>query len=227
MGGQACVLYGAAEFSRDTDLIILADEANLTRLRRALADLQAEVIAVPPFELRYLRRGHAIHFRCFHPDVLRMRVDVMSRLRGVAPFSSLWRRRTTIRLPDGFSFRVMSLPDLVQAKKTQREKDWPMLRRLVETHYFRHRHNPTAVQVRFWMRELRSPALLMEVARSHPKAGERAARQRPLLRHAAQGDEAALHAALREEEAGEREADRNYWKPLRSDLQRIRRNLRS
>jgi hypothetical protein len=27
MGGQACVFYGAAEFSRDTDLAILADEA--------------------------------------------------------------------------------------------------------------------------------------------------------------------------------------------------------
>jgi hypothetical protein len=79
MGGQACVFYGAAEFSRDTDLAILADAANLARLRRALADLQAEVIAVPPFELRYLRRGHAIHFRCRHPEAPRMRVDVMSK----------------------------------------------------------------------------------------------------------------------------------------------------
>ena len=42
MGGQACVFYGAAEFSRDTDLAIVADAANLARLRRALADLQAE-----------------------------------------------------------------------------------------------------------------------------------------------------------------------------------------
>ncbi len=33
MGGQACVLYGAAEFSRDTDLLILADPANLERLK--------------------------------------------------------------------------------------------------------------------------------------------------------------------------------------------------
>ena len=49
MGGQACVLYGAAEFSRDTDLVILADADNVTRLRRALAELQAEVIAIPPF----------------------------------------------------------------------------------------------------------------------------------------------------------------------------------
>ena len=61
MGGQACVFYGAAEFSRDTDFAILADAANLARLRRALADLRAEAIAVPPFELKYLRRGHAIH----------------------------------------------------------------------------------------------------------------------------------------------------------------------
>ena len=34
MGGQACVFYGAAEFSRDTDFAILADAANLARLRR-------------------------------------------------------------------------------------------------------------------------------------------------------------------------------------------------
>jgi len=48
MGGQACVFYGAAEFSRDTDLAILADAGNLVRLRRALAELQAETIAAPP-----------------------------------------------------------------------------------------------------------------------------------------------------------------------------------
>jgi hypothetical protein len=48
MGGQACVFYGAAEFSRDTDFAILADVANLERLRRALDELQADVVAVPP-----------------------------------------------------------------------------------------------------------------------------------------------------------------------------------
>ncbi len=68
MGGQACVFYGAAEFSRDTDFAILADAANLARLRRALRELRAELIAVPPLALKYLRRGHAIHFRCQHPD---------------------------------------------------------------------------------------------------------------------------------------------------------------
>jgi len=48
MGGQACVFYGAAEFSRDVDFAILPDAANLTRLRRALVELRATAIAVPP-----------------------------------------------------------------------------------------------------------------------------------------------------------------------------------
>ncbi len=54
MGGQACVLYGAAEFSRDTDLAILASEENAERLTKAMAALEAEVIAVPPFLLQHL-----------------------------------------------------------------------------------------------------------------------------------------------------------------------------
>ena len=223
MGGQACVLYGAAEFSRDTDLVILADAANLARLRLALAELRAEVIAVPPLQVRHLRRGHAVHFRCLHPDLLRMRVDVMSRLRGVGPFIALWRRRSTVTLPDGFSIDVLSLPDLVRAKKTQRDKDWPMLRRLVEAHYFQYRDHPTPPQTRFWMHELRTPELLMEVARLHRSACERAVQRRPLLQHAILGDPVALEAALHQEELREREADRRYWQPLRSELERLRR----
>ena len=47
MGGQACVLYGAAEFSRDLDLALLPDPTNLDRLGAALQDLEAEVISLP------------------------------------------------------------------------------------------------------------------------------------------------------------------------------------
>lgn len=138
MGGQACVFYGAAEFSRDTDLAILANSENLARLDNALEDLQAAVIALPPFEAKYLRKGHAVHFRCHHPDALGMRIDVMSKMRGVDSFPKLWTRRTTLSMDDG-KIELMSLPDLVQAKKTQRDKDWPMLRRLIEVNYFANR----------------------------------------------------------------------------------------
>ncbi len=222
MGGQACVFYGAAEFSRDTDLAIVADAANLARLRRAIAELQADVIAVPPFAAGHLRRGHAIHFRCRHPEALRMRVDVMSKMRGVAPFARLWARRTTIELPDGTRCDLMSLPDLVQAKKTQRDKDWPMIRRLVEAHFFENRVGANAAQVRFWLLELRTAEILAGLARSHNAVCRRLAGRRPLLAAALEGDQDAIALGLSAEEAGERACDREYWLPLREELERLR-----
>ena len=33
MGGQACIVYGAAEFSRDTEIAILAEPDNLVAPR--------------------------------------------------------------------------------------------------------------------------------------------------------------------------------------------------
>ena len=90
MGGQACVLYGAAEYSRDLDLAVLATDSALPRLSAAMQALHATVIAVPPFDLQYLARGHAVHFSV--PDDTDaianapLRVDIMSRMRGVAPF---------------------------------------------------------------------------------------------------------------------------------------------
>jgi hypothetical protein len=47
MGGQACILYGAAQFSKDIDFTISAEPANWERLMSALQELQAECIAVP------------------------------------------------------------------------------------------------------------------------------------------------------------------------------------
>ena len=225
MGGQACVFYGAAEFSRDTDLAVLADADNLQRLQTALADLQAECIAVPPFEQRYLEAGLAIHFRCQHPDALGIRVDVMSRMRGVAEFSELWDRRTTMESGDE-SIELLALPDLVLAKKTQREKDWPMIARLAEAHYFQHHEQPSAPQVDFWLRELRTPQLLLDAAQRFPDRCQQIAPSRPLLEFALSGDLAAIAVALREEEDRERAADREYWRPLKATLEQLRREHR-
>ena len=61
--------------------------------------------------------------------------DLMSSLRGLPPFAELWQRRTTIE-SGGERVDILSLEDLVKAKKTQRDKDWPMVRRLVEQSYF-------------------------------------------------------------------------------------------
>ena len=122
MGGQACIVYGAAEFSRHADLAVLADPANLRRLRDALDELQAETIAVPPFDAKYLDRGHAVHFRCERVDVEGLRIDVMSRMRGVDEFPALWERRTSLELrasadEPSLDVDLLSLSDLVAAKR--------------------------------------------------------------------------------------------------------------
>jgi len=222
MGGQACVFYGAAEFSRDTDFVILAESTNLKRFRKALGHLRAECIAVPPFDSEYLQRGHAIHFRCQHPEAFRMRVDVMSKMRGVDPFAKLWRRRTTIELADKTICDLMSLPDLVRAKKTQRDKDWPMIRRLVEANYFQNRDKPNAAQLTFWFLELRTSALLVDLAKTYPRLAKKLLPRRRLLRHAFSGRMAPLERALSTEEAIEQKKDKLYWAPLLSELEKLR-----
>jgi hypothetical protein len=222
MGGQACAFYGAAEFSRDTDLLILADAANLARLETVWRELQAESIAVPPFTAEHLERGHAVHFRCHHPEAADMRVDLMAKLRGVEAFPALWERRTIIADADDVTYELLSLPDLVQAKKTQRSKDWPMLQRLVEVHYLRHRAAPTLEQQQFWLRELRTPELLIEVARAWPQVALPLTAGRPLLACAQPNRLRELDELLLAEERAEREKDRLYWRPLKAELEQLR-----
>ncbi len=224
MGGQACVLYGAAEFSRDLDLALLPEPDNLDRLEAALAELDVEVIAVPPFSLQHLTEGLAVQFRCMHPEVSGLRIDLMAHMRGVGPFSELWERRTSFSFDDGESIEVLALPDLVMARKTQRDKDWPMIRRLVDVNYLNHQTEQTSQRVTFWLRELRSPGFLVDVASEHPKDAAAQAGERPLLHVAtpeglASGD---LERALRDEEASERQRDEAYWKPLRMQIERLR-----
>lgn len=225
MGGQACVQYGASEFSKDIDFAILCDDANLAALSRTLAHLQAELIAVPPFERRHLESGQALHFRCAHGPAKGMRIDVMSRMRGVSPFPELWERRTTVTLPDGIHTEVMGLRDLVQAKKTQRDKDWPIIARLVEVHYLNHREASTAAQREFWFRELRNAGLLSTLTAQFPDEAAALANQRTAviaaLNQRAGHEE--VDRALHDEEDRERAADRAYWEPLKKQLEELRR----
>jgi hypothetical protein len=226
IGGQACILYGAAEFSRDSDFIILCSEANLRRVRAALNELQAEQIYVPPLRASFLRRGHACHFRCHAPGLGGLRVDLMAKMRGCDDFPRLWRRRHTVRLPDGETVHLLGLRDLVQSKKTQRDKDWLMLRRLVDSDVFFHMQKPRRSQVRWWLLECRTPDRLIEFVREYPSLADGCAALRPLLRFALIADTRALEDALRQEERIERERDRKYWWPLRKELERLRRQRR-
>jgi hypothetical protein len=223
MGGQACVLYGAAQFSKDVDFLILASEFNFAGLRAALDELEASRIAVPPFDPEVLARGHAVHFRCRAAGSEGLRIDVMTRLRDLADFDVLWGRRTTITLEAQVDIHLLSVQDLVEAKKTQREKDWPMISALVEGHYHSLHNDATPERIVFWLTESRTPERLIELVSRFPDDAATLQSERSLLRLAEPGKEVELREALDAEVRAEQEKDRLYWEPLKRELAEFRR----
>ena len=227
MGGQACVFYGAAEFSRDCDIVIVATDDNLARLTSALDELQADCIAVPFLDWDCLSRGHAIHFRCQHPDALKIRIDIMAKMRGCDEFALLWERRMTLEDSGGAIYEILGIEDLIKAKKTQRDKDWPMIRRLVDAHYVENQAEATNDQVRFWLRESRTPEVLIAVAKEYPELLREMISQRPLLSEISNASRAALSLELDKEQSAEKQADENYWRPLMRELEAMRLSKRN
>jgi hypothetical protein len=227
MGGQACVFYGAAQVSKDIDFLVLAEPENFTRLHAALAELQADRIAGPPFDPEALARGHAVHFRCRAPGTEGLRVDVMTRLRAMPKFPVLWERRTTFVDGDGVEYHLLCIPDLVQSKKTQRSKDWPVIELLITIHYREHAHEATDERVDFWLREARTPELLVELCQRFPTQAAGLVACRPLIRLAIESSLDDLRAALDAEVRAEQARDRDYWEPLRRELEQFRREIRN
>ena len=77
--------------------------------------------------------------------------------------------------------------------------------------------------MRFWLRELRTPRYLINVAKQYPQVAERLASERSVLRLALSGDDAEVEEALLEEERAERQRDTTYWRPLLRELEQYRR----
>ena len=95
-----------------------------------------------PSVYNWLEAGLAVHVRCKTRLAEGFRIDLMTRMRGVDDFVQLWDRRNIVDLSPDLAVSVMALPDLVASKKTQHDKDWPMLKRLVEMDYFSHQDHP-------------------------------------------------------------------------------------
>ncbi len=226
MGGQACVFYGAAQVSKDVDFLILADEENFEALHLALQQLDAKRIAIPRFDPALLEKGHAVHFRCAAPVVEGLRIDMMTRLRGMSSFETLWSRRTVVADENDGVFNLLSVPDLVEAKKTQRAKDWPVIDALVSIHYRENRSQPTAEWIDFWLKESRSAELVTELTHCFPQESSHLVSIRPLLALARDGDMPSLRAALDAEVRAVQEIDRQYWEPLKREMEAFRREER-
>jgi hypothetical protein len=131
----------------------------------------------------------------------------------------------TIRLEgDTEQVLMLSLPDLVQAKKTQRDKDWPMIRRLLEADYL-NAVNPSRETILFWFRENRTPEILGRLCATYAHEAASIAAQRPAVAAALSGDLDKVGTCLVQEEAEERRRDAAYWKPLRQELELLRHGI--
>jgi hypothetical protein len=97
-----------------------------------------------------------------------------------------------------------------------------MIRRLVEAHYFENETSPNSDQIDFWFRELSTPGLLIDSARAWPEAATLASQTRALVALAISCDELALTSALNDEEQTERLKDKDYWLPLKRELEKMR-----
>ena len=126
MGGQACVLYGAAQFSKDADFLLFADEENFERL-----------------------------------------------------------------------------------------------------HYREHGQEPTPERIRFWLGQSRTPETTLLLVQRFPDEARELIADRPFLEAALAGDLARVRDGLNEEELRDRQRDREYWAPLKAEMETFRRAERS
>jgi hypothetical protein len=115
---------------------------------------------------------------------------------GFPIFLRFGKRRTTFGGDTGAEFDLLSIPDLVRAKKMQRSKDWPVIELLATIHHRQNGANPRADDIDLWLREVRTPELLAEITRTYPAQTQTLTPQRPLLTLAATGEIDALRLAL-------------------------------
>ena len=223
MGGQACILYGVGEFSRDLDVVITTDRRSFSALQAALADLHATQLYLPALDLEPLERGHIAHVACQREGGLRL--DICTRPPRVPDTEALWERAKHFHLPDG-DVPVLSLQDLVATKKTQRDKDWAIIGRLVEVDMSAHTSQVTPGRLTFWLQEGRDAATLIGLSKREPDVAGTVAANRPALEAALSGDMERVELELAYEQIRGKRADEAYWQPLRAELERMRHQTR-
>jgi hypothetical protein len=131
ISGQATILYGAATFSEDVDLWIDPESENLERTKRALRASEASYYKLtPPLNSHFAERHHCFHFTV--PDdngSILLYLDVMACPPRVGSFEEA-RHRCSVFETEWGALNTVSIVDLVELKKTQRARDYPIISRL-------------------------------------------------------------------------------------------------
>lgn len=170
--GQAVVLHRLAVMSKDGDWIVRGDPEALEHVLSVLEGHGARYRFGAPLDERWMAGGWSSHFE-FRQDSLRVRTDFFSRPPRLTPsdLARLWKEQ------EGRDPPFVGTRDLVEIKKTNREKDYAVIGELA-----RLMKDPGDQLLCS-----RSARELIDLARRHPDLVSKLAVRRPLLTIAREG----------------------------------------
>ncbi len=179
-GGQAVVLHRLALMSKDGDWILREDEECLRHILLVLSKRGAVYRFGAPLDIRWMAAGWSAHLE-FNCDGMRIRTDFVTRPPRLSArrLAAIWREQENNALP------YLGVADLIETKKTNREKDYVVIGELARL----------SVGVEEKMQYSRSARELMELAEHYPENVVEAIKQRPALAAVADGLDA-LETAL-------------------------------
>lgn len=164
--GQAVVLHRLAVMSKDGDWILREDSTHVEHILGVLAGHSAHYRFGAPLDIRWLSGGWSSHFE-FRHEALRVRTDFVTRPPRLTPdrLAAMWVELAGVETP------FVGLRDLVDLKKTNREKDYAVIGELA-----RMMTDPSDQIL-----ASRSARDLMQLARAYPDLLSRLITQRPVL----------------------------------------------
>jgi hypothetical protein len=231
ISGQATILYGAATFSEDIDLWVEPTEQNFGRFMTALRDSGASYYRLtPPFEVSFAERHHGFHFVLPDPgggaDVY---LDVMGVPPRVQSFELAARRSRFFETKWG-RLRTVGIPDLVEIKKTQRPRDYPIISRLALSFVHELGERATTAELTWAVEHVFGASEFERLLVDAPRVAtlelapvlERASRE--LAAHGRWSEELvdALEDYFDEKMSILRKADRRFWSGVIDELRDLR-----
>lgn len=172
--GQAVVYYKLAVMSKDGDWIVSEAEEDLNFILSVLQKYNAKYRCGAPLDSRWLKGGWSSHFE-FAYENLRIRTDFVSRPPRLSQeqLKDTWANASAMDLP------VIGISELAEIKKTDREKDYPVigeLARLIEDDLEQLLYSRSATDI-------------IKLFNSKNQAFKKAVKLRPVLSFASAGQE--------------------------------------
>lgn len=225
IGGQAAIIYGASQITKDADFWVEPTRRNFAALEKALISLNARLRFLPPLDIKYLRKGHGIHFTIPEPEG-DYYIDILGKPPRVSGFPAAYKSAQIVKW-HGFVLRVLDIPRLVATKKTNREQDYASIQLLAEMVFNTVRNKPHLRKgvISWLLQESRTPEHLIEIVRKW-KGGLKIAptcRREAVTLAVSDAVPEQIQTAIDKEKLTYQRANIEYWKPFLRELRLLRR----